>query len=108
MRQCLGAACIQLSICTCIHNCVCVCCICFAYTILTRLVLRLCDVSFGSSVAEFVLLLLGNQVGIAFQGMKCVYPPGRKLGAIEVTEWGLACLDDGQMLRDDIVGVFAM
>lgn len=72
------------------------------------LVLRLCDISFEFDVVEAALFLLVHQVGIVLQGMKCVYPLGRKLGATEVTEMGLACLDSGEMLRDEIVDMFAM
>lgn len=62
--------------------------------------------SFESSVGEAELLLLVHQVGIALQGMSCVYPQG-KVRAIELTELSLAHLDKGQMLNDDIVDMFA-
>ena len=50
--------------------------------------------------------LLVHHVGIALQGMSCVYPRG-KVGATEVTEHSLAHLDRRQMLNDDVVDMFA-
>ena len=67
-----------------------------------------CDTSFGSIRAEIILLILVHQADVALQGIRCLYPLGRKLGAVELTEWSLACLDDGKMLNDDIMDMFAM
>lgn len=53
-------------------------------------------------------LLHVHQAGVAVQGMRCLYPLGRMLGAIEVTESSLTCLDDGKMLNDEIMDMFAM
>ena len=39
--------------------------------------------------------------------MRCVYPLGRKLDVVEVTEHDLARLDAGQSLNDTIIDFFA-
>ena len=41
------------------------------------------------------------------QDMRCVYPPGRKLDVVELTEHDLSRLDDNEFLNDSVIDFYA-
>lgn len=41
------------------------------------------------------------------QGMRCVYPLGRKMDVVELTEHDLSRLDDNEFLNDTVIDFYA-
>ena len=54
-------------------------------------------------LTETIMLILY----LVVQDMRCVYPVGRKLDVVEMTEHDLARLDDGEFLNDTVIDFFA-
>ncbi|KAL0035371.1 hypothetical protein WJX77_003485 [Trebouxia sp. C0004] len=50
---------------------------------------------------------LNQSTTVKFKDMRCVYPPDRKLDVVEMTEYDLARLDDGEFLNDTVIDFYA-
>ncbi|DBA66333.1 TPA: hypothetical protein ACH3X2_002325 [Trebouxia sp. C0005] len=50
---------------------------------------------------------LHQSTTVKFKDMRCVYPPDRKLDVVEMTEYDLARLDDGEFLNDTVIDFYA-
>ena len=44
---------------------------------------------------------------LTVQDMRCVYPLGRKLDVVELTEHDLSRLDDNEFLNDSVIDFYA-